>query len=100
MTTKRKAPRKKIGVIGLGNMGRGIAKNLIKAGNDVFVRDVAEAARQAYAESATISEPAGLLGARYRGRRTARHRPGLPVHEGKPGHVLDRDNLNDAGRIA
>jgi len=62
MTTKRKTPPKKIGVIGLGNMGRGIAKNLIKAGNDVFVWDVAEAARAPYAETATIAEPAEMAG--------------------------------------
>tara|TARA_B100000315_G_scaffold70172_1_gene63979 strand:- start:2780 stop:3712 length:933 start_codon:yes stop_codon:yes gene_type:complete len=48
---------KKIGVIGLGNMGRGIAKNLIKAGHDVFVWDTAEAARDAFAKKATITEP-------------------------------------------
>ena len=45
MTSKlRKTPKKKIGVIGLGNMGRGIAKNLIKAGNRVFVWDLEEKA--------------------------------------------------------
>lgn len=53
MTTR---PRK-IGVIGLGNMGRGIAKNLIKAGNDVYVWDIAEAARAPFAGRATIAEP-------------------------------------------
>ncbi len=53
--TKQKPAR--VGVIGLGNMGRGIAKNLIKAGNDVFVWDVAEAARLPYSQTATIAEP-------------------------------------------
>ncbi len=53
-------PKKKIGVIGLGNMGRGVAKNLIKAGNDVFVWDVAEAARKPYGKTATIAEPAEM----------------------------------------
>ncbi len=48
---------RKIGVIGLGNMGRGIAKNLIKAGNDVFAWDIAEPARAPFRESATIAEP-------------------------------------------
>ena len=48
---------KKIGVIGLGNMGRGIAKNMIKAGNDVFVWDIKEPARKSYTKSATIVEP-------------------------------------------
>ena len=37
--------QRKVGFIGLGNMGRGIAKNLISVGNDVFVWDVNEAAR-------------------------------------------------------
>lgn len=57
MTAKRKPAPKKIGVIGLGNMGRGIAKNLIKAGNDVYVWDIAEAAREPHAKTATIAEP-------------------------------------------
>lgn len=35
-----------VGVIGLGNMGRGIALNLAKGGHPVFVWDIAEAARQ------------------------------------------------------
>lgn len=48
---------RKIGVIGLGNMGGGIAKNLIKAGKDVFVWDIAKAARKPYAQTATIAEP-------------------------------------------
>lgn len=47
----------KIGVIGLGNMGRGIANNLIKAGNDVFVWDIQETARKPYAKTARIAEP-------------------------------------------
>lgn len=54
---KRKRPAKKIGVIGLGNMGRGIVKNLIKAGNDVFVWDLNEETRASYARIANISEP-------------------------------------------
>ena len=51
---------KKIGVIGLGNMGRGIAKNLILAGNDVYVWDISEAARKPYTKTATIAEPAEM----------------------------------------
>ena len=62
MNSKTKTKAQKIGVIGLGNMGRGIAKNLIKAGNDVYVWDVAEAAREPYAKSATIAEPAEMAG--------------------------------------
>lgn len=53
MTTRAR----KIGVIGLGNMGRGIARNLIKAGNDVHVWDIAGAARAPFAESAIVAEP-------------------------------------------
>ena len=48
---------KKIGVIGLGNMGRGIAKNLIRAGNDVYVWDTSEVARKPYIKTATIAQP-------------------------------------------
>ena len=51
---------KKIGVIGLGNMGRGIAKNLIQAGNDVYVWDSSEVARKPYVKTATIAEPAEM----------------------------------------
>ena len=53
MTTRTR----KIGVIGLGNMGRGIAKNLVKAGNEVFVWDIAEAARAPFRATATVAEP-------------------------------------------
>ena len=48
---------KKIGVIGLGNMGRGIAQNLIRAGNEMFVWDIAEAARAPFLGTATIAAP-------------------------------------------
>jgi 3-hydroxyisobutyrate dehydrogenase len=53
----KKTNPNKVGVIGLGNMGRGIAKNLIKAGNDVFVWDVSETACAPYAKAAKILEP-------------------------------------------
>lgn len=59
-STHRKTAPIQVGVIGLGNMGRGIAKNLISAGNDVFVWDVSEAARAPYAGTATIAEPAEM----------------------------------------
>lgn len=55
-----KSRARKVGVIGLGNMGRGIAKNLIKAGHDVFVWDIAEEARRPYSEQATIAEPPAM----------------------------------------
>ena len=55
----RKASRR-IGVIGLGNMGRGITNNLIKACNDVFVWDVSPKARKPYAKTATIATPSEM----------------------------------------
>jgi 3-hydroxyisobutyrate dehydrogenase len=58
-TSSKKTP-KKVGVIGLGNMGRGIAGNLIKAGHQVHVWDTAEAARKPFAARATVSEPAEM----------------------------------------
>ncbi len=48
---------RKIGVIGLGNMGRGITKNLIKAGNTVFVWDISETARNRFKNNAKITPP-------------------------------------------
>lgn len=48
---------KKVGVIGLGNMGRGIAKNIAIAGYDLFVWDVDETARKRFAEVARIAAP-------------------------------------------
>jgi 3-hydroxyisobutyrate dehydrogenase len=56
-SNSKKVPIKKIGVIGLGNMGRGIAKNLIKAGNKVFVWDLAETACKTFEKTATIAMP-------------------------------------------
>ncbi len=47
----------KVGVIGLGAMGRGIARNLIKAGNEVSVWDIAEAACAPFSRTATLAEP-------------------------------------------
>ncbi len=44
--------RSAVGVIGLGNMGRGIAANLGKADQDVFVWDLAEAARARFKDRA------------------------------------------------
>ena len=53
----KKTAAKNIGVIGLGNMGYGIAKNLIKAGNRVFVWDISEKACEVFANNATIITP-------------------------------------------
>ena len=47
----------KIGVIGLGNMGRGIAMNLIKAGHEVTVWNRSPDKAQALvAEGATLAD--------------------------------------------
>ena len=40
---------KTVGVVGLGNMGRGIARNIARAGHSLMVWDVAESARAALA---------------------------------------------------
>ncbi len=52
--------RQTAGVIGLGNMGRGIAKNIAQAGHSLLVWDVAEDARAPYAQSARIATPAEM----------------------------------------
>lgn len=46
-----------VGVIGLGNMGRGIAKNIAKAGHSLIVWDVSESARVSFADTALIAPP-------------------------------------------
>ncbi len=48
---------KTVGVIGLGNMGRGIAKNFARAGYSPMVWDVAEPARAPFADTARIAVP-------------------------------------------
>jgi 3-hydroxyisobutyrate dehydrogenase len=54
---QKKIKPAKIGVIGLGNMGSGIAKNLVKAGHHVYAWDVNETARKTFAKKTTIVEP-------------------------------------------
>lgn len=51
-----------VGVIGLGNMGRGIATNLGKSGRKVFVWDMAEPARARFEErdGFTIAPPGAM----------------------------------------
>jgi len=49
-----------VGVIGLGNMGRGISKNIAKGGHTLLVWDAAEDARAAFADVARIAEPAQM----------------------------------------
>ncbi len=48
---------KTVGVIGLGNMGRGIARNIASAGHSLMAWDVAEPARAAFAATACIAAP-------------------------------------------
>jgi 3-hydroxyisobutyrate dehydrogenase len=60
-SSKKSNPNpKNVGVIGLGNMGRGIAGNLIKAGHRVHVWDIDAAARKPFARRASITEPADM----------------------------------------
>jgi 3-hydroxyisobutyrate dehydrogenase len=47
----------KVGVIGLGNMGGGIARNLSKAGYQVHVYDIFDRALKPFRKKATICEP-------------------------------------------
>ena len=47
-----------VGIIGLGNMGRGIAKNIAKGGHTLLVWDAIEEVRAPYADTARITEPA------------------------------------------
>lgn len=49
-----------VGVIGLGNMGRGIARNIAGAGHRLLVWDADEAATRPFAESATLAPPAEM----------------------------------------
>ncbi|MEL6523973.1 MAG: NAD(P)-dependent oxidoreductase, partial [Pseudomonadota bacterium] len=46
-----------VGVIGLGNMGRGIARNQAKAGHDLLVWDLSEDARNACSDIARAAPP-------------------------------------------
>ena len=46
-----------VGVVGLGNMGRGIARNIAKAGHRLMVWDVSEEARIAFAQVGEIASP-------------------------------------------
>lgn len=51
------------GVIGLGNMGQGIAKNIAKAGHTLLVWDVSGDARAPYGDMARIATPAEMAAA-------------------------------------
>jgi 3-hydroxyisobutyrate dehydrogenase len=52
-----------IGVIGLGNMGRGIARNYIRKGFETRVWDAAPAAREAFAGDAILADPVAMAAA-------------------------------------
>ncbi|MEK9679934.1 MAG: NAD(P)-binding domain-containing protein, partial [Rhodospirillaceae bacterium] len=57
MAAKKK---QKVGVIGLGNMGGGIARNLAKQGFETFVWDVSEEARKTFAKVGAVTEPSEM----------------------------------------
>ena len=46
-----------VGVIGLGNMGGGIVRNLVNAGHKLLVWDIDEKAVKNLSPEATFSEP-------------------------------------------
>ena len=50
-----------VGVIGLGNMGGGIARNLISAGHQVLVWDIADEAMNKFSRKAALSEPKEMV---------------------------------------
>ena len=55
---------KNVGVVGLGNMGGGIARNFQKAGVPLMVWDVAPAARAAFGEKTGVDiAPPGEMAA-------------------------------------
>ena len=49
----------KVGFIGLGNIGKGICGNLVKAGHEMSVFDVSETARNKWKDKAYIASDAG-----------------------------------------
>ena len=51
-----------VGVIGLGNMGRGIAKNIVSGGHELLVWDALEDTRAAYKDTARVVSPAEMAG--------------------------------------
>ena len=48
---------KSVGVIGLGNMGYGIAKNIAKGQHDLLVWDAIEEVRSRFTDTARITDP-------------------------------------------
>jgi len=60
--TETGGPATRVGVIGLGQIGSGVASNVATAGLSVVVCDVAEAATARFADRATIAQSPALLG--------------------------------------
>lgn len=52
-----------VGVIGLGNMGRGIAKNIAKGGHTLFVWDAIEETCASFSDIATVAAPSDMAAA-------------------------------------
>ena len=48
----------KVGVIGLGDIGRGVATNIVRAGLELVVCDIRPEAAAAFAETARIASDA------------------------------------------
>ncbi len=51
---------KKVGVVGLGNMGQGIARNIAKAGHTLLAWDLAQTARDRFSDIAQILSPSEM----------------------------------------
>ena len=60
MSDDQQASAVTIGVVGLGNMGRGIARSFIQAGHRVQVWDVSEAARGPFGDDAEFARPSDM----------------------------------------
>ena len=69
---------RKVGVVGLGNMGGGIARNFQRAGLPLAVWDLDPAARDALAALPGVDEVL-VAGEPERRRRIERERDGIPV---------------------
>lgn len=56
-------PEFEVGIVGVGNMGAGIARNFIRAGVATAVWDVSERARRAFADDARVAAPPEMAAA-------------------------------------
>ena len=57
---RKKGTPKPVGVIGLGNMGKGIARNLARAGHEVLIWDISDEACKKLSRVASVVEPANM----------------------------------------